>query len=599
MERNEQSAHYNNKALILSRKVEYRKGEADAYELRGILYRNNGFYEEAAVDQLTSLEINRSIDNYKGLGSGFGNMGMIYLEEGNYKKAKENFLQSLAHKRALEKVDTVSIIFTLLDLTQSYIGSVMYDSATIYCDSALILGNAIRHSGSIETARYNSALINFHKYENDSALFELNEVDSSCDKSGNWYIKIKSNYLISEIFRLRGEFERAIRYGNISLDLSKKYKLIKDIKKALYGISKSYAGLKDYKNAYTYQSQYTSYKDSIQNKESEQKTILLASKYEFETQQKILETEYSNKIEKQKLILAISGLLILIFIFTFILLVTKNKKLKSANRNIEKANEEIESRNKEIHQQKEKIHQQAEKLIHINASKDKVFNIISHDLREPIESLRILLDLTNSDELTHDDFKNLSHSLKNKVDALSDTLNNLLIWSRNQMGGFSISTSVFDLKMVIDKHLELFQEPANNKQIQLLSNIRDSIKVLADEGHIRLVLRNLINNALKFTPKGGRIIINAVKDKDFFHISIRDNGIGIDSSDLHKLFNPDMLFTKSGTEGEKGTGIGLMLCKEIIEKNDGEIFVESELGKGTVFTIKIPNADIPKLLEVN
>jgi PAS domain S-box-containing protein len=238
----------------------------------------------------------------------------------------------------------------------------------------------------------------------------------------------------------------------------------------------------------------------------------------------------------------------------------------------------------------EKIKKYNEELKILNANKDKFFSIIAHDLRSPFTALLGYSDLivNEFDEMESDEIKQFVKYINDEAKNVYGLLDNLLAWSRIQRGQFAYSPSDFSISSTIEKAITLFKDTAKNKNVELTTAVTNNISVFADENSFFTALRNLISNAIKFTPDGGKITIDASVNDNFVEVSVEDTGVGINETDIKKLFKPDVHHTTIGTSNEKGTGLGLLLCKELIEKNDGEISVSSEVGKGTKFTLKLP-----------
>ena len=167
-------------------------------------------------------------------------------------------------------------------------------------------------------------------------------------------------------------------------------------------------------------------------------------------------------------------------------------------------------------------------------------------------------------------------------------LENLLSWSRAQLNKIDFEPIDFDIREIVQENARLFQENLGIKQIRLKNQLQGEVLVHADKNMINTVVRNLISNAIKFTPAGGEITIRAIKENNNWVIGVSDTGIGMEEQDTQKLFRMDKSFSKEGTAGEKGTGLGLLLCKEFVEKNSGKIWVESTPGKGTTFWFSLP-----------
>jgi signal transduction histidine kinase len=246
----------------------------------------------------------------------------------------------------------------------------------------------------------------------------------------------------------------------------------------------------------------------------------------------------------------------------------------------------LKENNDILNSQKLIIESQSEELKALNSNKDRLFSIIAHDLRGPLSSLKGVMQLLDNEFISKEEFKQLSKRLQENVDNVHGMLENLLLWSLSQMDGIKPNIKAFDLNFVVDETVVLFKEVFTQKQIDLTSNSDLHFQALGDEYQIRTVLRNILNNAIKFTPENGQILIESKVEKNLIHLKISDTGIGISKEDLPLFFsNPKI---KAGTAGEKGTGFGLFLCKELVEKNGGLISVDSEFGKWTTIEISLP-----------
>lgn len=227
-----------------------------------------------------------------------------------------------------------------------------------------------------------------------------------------------------------------------------------------------------------------------------------------------------------------------------------------------------------------------------NRTKDKFFSIIAHDLKNPFNSLLGFSDLLLKNHKKYDEEKReqaielINDSSKN----IFNLLENLLTWSRSQSDRITFSPQEIKVKTFIDEIVLLTQPTAKNKSIELLNGIKEDLSVYADKNMINTVLRNLITNAIKFTRKKGTVIVSAtkIKKQDFIEISVKDTGIGIPKDRINDLFRLDKNKSNPGTENESGTGLGLILCKEFVEKNKGRIWVKSKVDKGSKFIFTLP-----------
>lgn len=229
-------------------------------------------------------------------------------------------------------------------------------------------------------------------------------------------------------------------------------------------------------------------------------------------------------------------------------------------------------------------------LQRMNLAKDRFFSIISHDLRSPMSSIIGILDLTE-DELKSQNYSNLSNLNTMAQEAAKesfDLLDNLLQWSLLQSGKNTASFQSINLENMLDHITKLLQINLDKKTISFHKKIMAGLSIIADKSMLEMTIRNLISNAIKFTPQNGSITLNAFQNKNKIRIEIQDTGIGISSENIKKLFKIESNYSLEGTNKEKGTGLGLVLCKEFIERNHGRIEVKSEIGKGSIFSIILP-----------
>lgn len=259
-------------------------------------------------------------------------------------------------------------------------------------------------------------------------------------------------------------------------------------------------------------------------------------------------------------------------------------ELKSSKEKIEQLANEIMDLNYELIVS-------AEQLRNINHSKDKLFSIIAHDLKSPFTGFMGLTEVISKDidDLTKDEIVIMADAMNASAKNIYELLINLLEWSKLQGGLTEINIEPLNLKRNIDVNINLSKHQADKKQITLINEVDDSIFVLADKNMLNTLIRNLLSNAIKFTDIGG--FVKFYIDKiytDMITFCVEDNGIGMDETALNSLFRIDKHYTTLGTQNEKGTGLGLILCKELLDKFNGRITVESKKGEGTKFFITIP-----------
>ena len=242
------------------------------------------------------------------------------------------------------------------------------------------------------------------------------------------------------------------------------------------------------------------------------------------------------------------------------------------------------------HKQAELI-KYADDLKELNANKDKFLSIISHDLRNPLTSIYGFADLLakKADVFPREKIQEFSNDIYRSSKKLYGLLENLLQWALIQQDKVRFSPEKFPLKNLIDSNITLLAGNAKKKEINLSADIPENIQVFADFNMINSVMQNLITNAVKFTDRGGMVSVAAEQHSNMVEISVKDSGVGIDESVLNGLFSIESNVSTKGTSGEAGTGLGLILCKELVNKSGGEIKVESGPGKGSVFKFTLPS----------
>jgi PAS domain S-box-containing protein len=238
----------------------------------------------------------------------------------------------------------------------------------------------------------------------------------------------------------------------------------------------------------------------------------------------------------------------------------------------------------------ELLKEQKEKLDELNTAKDRFFSILAHDLKNPFTNLHTLGEIlvTNYDQLDESDKKEALKKIHKSSGFIFELLENLLTWSRSQRGKIEFNPVSFDFLNILDVNLNLLNASAEKKGIRIVNEVNDSMLCYGDREMINTIMRNLLSNAVKFSREGGQVAISATNNKTQFVICVRDTGVGISSEDQEKLFRLDEKYKSTGTAGETGTGLGLVLCKEFIDKHGERIWCESKEGQGSSFYFTIP-----------
>jgi len=263
------------------------------------------------------------------------------------------------------------------------------------------------------------------------------------------------------------------------------------------------------------------------------------------------------------------------------------RMILSKNRTLHKVNLEIQEQNIEIAEKAGLLKSQAAELTELNSLKNKLLSVIAHDLKAPMYALRNLFNDTQKYDIPGDELKKMLPEVVKDLNYTVGLMDNLLQWAKSQMNAEAIKTGTIDITKLISEVLQILRLQAETKKIYIEAKLSSPVFVFADKDMINLVLRNLISNAIKFTPEQGRISIGATELPSFVEIFIQDTGTGLTSEALERINRNDFYATK-GTASESGTGLGLMLCKEFLNRNGGQMHIESEPGKGSIFSFTLP-----------
>lgn len=268
----------------------------------------------------------------------------------------------------------------------------------------------------------------------------------------------------------------------------------------------------------------------------------------------------------------------------------RTAELQTQKNEIEQQADNLAEINGLLNERQEEIKLQADQLMTLNATKDKFFSIIAHDLKNPFMGIRGFSDILIRDFDKIDKKKHLEflQNINESSESASDLLNSLLEWARVQTGKIGSNPENINLKEIIRKNIDLYNSFSMEKNIRVHVSVEETINVYADKNMVNTIIRNLLGNALKYTFENGEIHLNAKKENTHVVIEVKDNGIGMEPSAADKLFRIDQSVSSPGTKGEKGTGLGLILCRDFVQANNGTISVSSEKGKGSSFTVILP-----------
>jgi len=587
-------------SLELATKISNNHFIAESENLIGVIQRNLGDYNQALVHHLRALKIAEEGKDSIQIGFSYNNIGVIYRQRDNLNLATENIIHAL---RVFEKLNHLDgMAFANLALGTVFILQKNYEKALGYYKYALNIreiqqnekekARALNHIAGVYLlmGRHEAALQTYLGLEkiysvmNDkrglgdcwSGMAAIYSTKKKYDKAIENYTRALKNYK-----ELNYKDEMIVAGQNLglvyttiknptlgypllknALETARKINSPKLISDAMGAMSTYYELIGGFDSALVYNRLYNALKDSINEAEKFATLVNIETLYQSEKKERenrILTQNIEGQITQKYLLFIIT---LLIFILASVS-VLRNKKLKKINIEL-----------KELH-----------------AMKDTFLRIIAHDLRAPFNAIFGLTDIlledfhSLSEEEKIDFIEHISTASKQSYQLLE----NLLLWARTNTGRMDFNPQECQLNSLVSETVGLLKQTTKNKNIQLLSDVSEEIKLTADSEMLKTIIRNLLSNSIKFTnEKDGVIKVSARTTGEKIFLEVSDNGVGIPDNVVKNLFRIDKSITTKGTKGEKGTGLGLLLCKEFVDKHKGSIAVESKLNEGTKFIIELP-----------
>lgn len=575
----------------------------------GVLYWQWGIYEKAIEYYLQALEIMEQKNSNYQIVIILNNVGLVNMKLNKPEVAKSYFRRAL--DLALTTDYTNSTAYSYHNLGVYHKVKASYDSALYYFEHALKKYIEIDLKDGIAMASNSIGDVYAAKKEYQQALSYYNDALKVSKEWHQTFREAESFKRIGSVHNELGNYHSALQYIKESLALSKEDNIIDLMKENYFLLSQIYESLGNTSNAYNAYKQYTVLKDSIFNERSENIIAELQTRYDITKKEKEIELLRREKtirdleLDQQKTITRVTIIVIVMIIILLIaiyfayrekkshniLLQEKNRVIENQKNEVETQKKEVEDLNEELQTQNELLAESEAKLQDLNSTKDKFISIIAHDIKNPFTTIIGFSEVLHEDfdELTSEEMKDYIFSIHDASKTTFDFLNNLLIWASTQRGQMQIEPEPITLHEMINASITLLHSNASRKNITILNNVDHSYKIFADANSMNTVFRNLISNALKFTPKGGNVTISAMRSNKHIDISFTDTGIGIDADKINELFSIDKNTSTPGTEEEQGTGLGLIICHEFVEKNHGKISATSIVGSGSTFTVTVPN----------
>lgn len=550
----------------------------------GVLEIENGNYKEGLSYALSSINELEKRNRFDDLSSIYKSLANAYKTSGNLDKAITYNLKRLNADN--QSNNTKRLVETNKDLGDIYSTKKNYTQAISYYESALGYANSTDTKLRASILPYlGDAYLKKDDYKTSARyLVEAIKLNREVDNKKEMAIALNAlgelNLVQNRLQTAEEQLLEAANIGKIANDdvaLMENYRLMKTLD--------SIKG--NFESAFVWQSEYHKLKEKLDSQQTKVTPLITEEVDQEANQDTTLIPDTTNsinsvskdKFDKFKLIFyALLAAFAVVLTFFVLFLMKRNNKLKYTR--------ELEAKNKKIELQNEAILEQSKHLENINKVKDKLFSIVSHDLKDSLTSTKGFIDLLKDGQLSQDEFHSLLPELSENANNASLLLFNLLNWSKSQMQSLEPKPSLFDIQDVFADKVKLIERKLEAKGIQLIDNtLRDFI--YADRSMVEIVIQNLLANAVKFCNRGDSISISNQISNGKAIISVADTGVGIKKEDINKIFGNNT-FTTRGTNKEKGTGLGLTICKELVELNKGSIWVESTVNVGSTFYVELP-----------
>lgn len=630
----EESKKYNLKALTFFEEHDYPLETGELYANIGHTYYLQAKYDSALLFGQKAIPYLKVSDSYRTLCSNYNVLATVLQNMGRLNKSIEYYYQGFKIAETFE-IDIMTAAF-LYNLGNCHLQIKSYDKAWFYfknCyDFALLKNDTISHLyasnalGEVAFIQGKTAVTEKH-YKHALLLAQILELKYiySYFYDGLANLSLKNNnysqaqqYLDSaylsampgnsvevivpinitqaNIYELTSQPEKAISLLNQSLKLITDADYLEIETELLTELSEVYKSKKEFKKSLQYLERVQKNTDSLNVSSIMENMTNHELEYEYEKAEKInrlerekAEIEMQIQVKTSRLVSYILGIVLLSVLTISVFLFFNIQIRKRRNKILRDKNRQIITQKDELTNLVTKLSNLTNELEESNATKDKLFSIIGHDLRSPFNVICGFSELLILDEPE----KEKRHEFYKKINSASLQLvhlvDRLLIWSRSQMGKISFQQTKFLIADVLLEVMETNKIIAENKSISISSDFTkdDNLQMFADKNMIQIILQNLIGNALKYTPDNGKINIGFRKSESKIKIFVSDTGIGMSESELSHLKNSLIITSKAGTKGEKGTGLGLNICKDFIARHGGELTIKSEEGRGSEFSFEI------------
>ena len=582
---------YGKEAKAIANQKGLKKIEANALNIIGISYLIKSDYEKSLSTHLEALGMREILKDTTGIIESTMNLGNIYYRIHELEKAAVQYQKSLTLAKLINHERAMSLLYNNLGsyhldrwLSWKEVGD--FNKSQDYLEKSKAIKEKLNDKRSLTNTLIQLGELYYESGQKQRGISLLTRALGMSEEMKDTEGRLSALGTLSNYYRDDNSLAKALDYAAQAYELAQQTKSNYQISIAAGKMANLSALNKDFEKAYEFQRINEVSDDSIFNDSREKIRAELEIQYESEKK----ELENNKLIKDQELAeLAISrkNELLIIFILVAILLIglawyqlKTNRKLRVAHRELEEINSKVQSQYQHIQQQSEELNRTNLALKQANIFRDKLFSIISHDLRTPFSSLNTSLELWKSGDLSKEEMDFVLSSIASDSNTASNLLGNLLTWARTQIGSDNVKKTKIVLAELITENQSLFAKQLKQKNLKLKNNIPPDFKIITDRDRLNFIIRNILSNSIKFTPQGGNIDVRV----DSATLMISDSGIGMDQDQQKNLFTNKQYSTK-GTNGEKGTGVGLMLSKDFADSIGASLTVSSEEGKNTTFRI--------------
>jgi len=586
---------YSKKALSCSEKAGYARGEAESWRMIGNTYEMIGDYPNMLSSYHHSLSIAERIGNLNLIAKAHLNIALFYKELGAYDAALAQMDEVI--RIYARSTDSVQLAYVLNHQSDIFFRQQDYDKALHYAQQALQVVTAL--SAYQQIASFNNEMGRIlaakgeYKASLEHHLQSLDYYNQRDDKLG----KTETTVLLAQTYLMLKDYPRALRFAQDGLSLAREIKRRKEAKEAGKVLADIYEAKGDYRSSLEYYKIYKEFSDSLFNDATRRQAFAMETRFEYERKEALLKEEAARKeilqqhIARNHALQTFIAILLILFLSVLAFILFRSRAEK------QRTNQLLETKNREIGRQKEEMEHQAVQLLLNNQQKDKLFSIIAHDLKGPLNSLKGLLDFLKEKSLSDAEIRSMMAELGRNVDYSAELVNNLLFWASSQLNGMVVTPVVLHLRQLTAETMILFAKQAADKQVTLNNELGASLEAYADKDMIQVIIRNLFSNAIKFCRPGDSITVSGKIAGNAVEVCMSDTGIGIREDVLEKINRKESI-TTYGTAKEKGTGLGILLCREFAGENKGRFWIESQWGKGSRFYFAVPLPDSSSSMSV-